>query len=78
MFESIGKAVLAHKKILITALAGAVIAGYVLPTPLNTAAAPNLPNVSVNTPKSYLHVFDQTLQVNTPGSNLELHFAGIT
>ena len=41
MFESIGRAVLTHKKILITALAVAVIAGYVLPTPLNTAADPN-------------------------------------
>ena len=86
MFESIKRAVVAHKQIVIAAVAIAALVGYVSPLPnaiaqifgppTNLPGSPNLPNVTVNTPNAYVRVFDQTVQVNTPGASLNLHFGG--
>ena len=79
MFESIKRAVVAHKQIVIAAVAIAALVGYVSPLPNAIAqifGPPNVPNVNVNTPNAYVRVFDQTVQVSTPGASLNLHFGG--
>ena len=80
MFESITRAVLTHKQVVIAAVAFAGLIGYLSPLPnaiAQTFFGPPV-NLSVNTPNAYVRIFDQTLAVNTPGVNLQLHFGGFT
>jgi hypothetical protein len=90
MFGSIVRAVSAHKQIVIAGVALAVLVSYASPLPYAIAQvffppgfppgvptpAGGPPELTVNTPHAYVHIFDRTLSVNTPGVNFELHFDG--
>jgi hypothetical protein len=78
MFESITRAVLAHKQIIIAAVAVVGLIAYMspLPTAIAQLFGPST-NLSVNVPNVYVHLFDNQGVVHAGNADLQQHFAGI-